>query len=1071
MLFTDLVDSTALLARVGEEEGASTRQALDLIASRSIRKHDGVLVKGTGDGVMAAFASVVDAIDAAVEMQQGVHHRNRAATELTHLRIGISVGEVVHEDGDLFGITVNEAARVCGGADGDHIVVTDMARSLAGTRLSHPLTDPTERELKGLPGSVTTWEVGWTPTAPTSSTTLPGALTDDAPFAGRDHDLVVLSSAWHAVRTGEDRLVLVAGEPGIGKTALAGHLARLAHVDGACVLFGACHDGAVVPFQPFAEALDSYLEVEPFGALGEGAEELARLAPRAFGAPSVQVAVGEVDQHRLFEAVCAWIAELTRNRPVVLVLDDLHWATPPTLAMLRHVVSSRYLTSVLVIGTYRDTDLDRSHPLASMLPELRKRSDTVRVLLRGLTESSIDELVGHYGFTAADGSTAELARALHNETAGNPFFVGEVLRHLRESGAFVERDGQLVAVHETEDLGIPEGVREVLGQRLDRLGPEADTVLRGAAVVGREFPIDLVQAVTGLDEAVVLDVVDRALAARLLLETDRGRLQFSHALVRAALLDEISASRRQRLHRDVAHAMQTAGERDATAISYHLIEAGAVVAPEEIVRAAIAAAEQQAAGTTYDLALGELDRAVDAVGDRTLEGAVEAERLIARGRVLMHAGEVMAARDELDAATTTPGVTPALIVEAALAFHGPARVTTDDDREFALYRRALTLVDAEASPALAARLHANLALGLVTRDDEQREHVARALALAEIADDPLAKRDAARVQFWTSLGVDERSADAAESALRIARSLGSSELVMDDLVLCCIGYGETGRVAPFQERFAEYRRLAESSHSPLRVGFALMVESRLAFGRGDLDASEGAINRAIETTDDEAVLLSWALLTSQLNCYRGRFDEQAAATTAWLEAGMIPVPLRPLGDAGLVIQLAGAGRVDEARALFGTLTEPGLTWLGAPGDWRRIPELSLLATGCFVLDDVDVAPEILALLRPYTSRHLQVSLALDHGPATLALGRLELVCGRLDAAVALLDDAIERSDAADLGLRAAEGRVACALALARRDGPTDHQRAAVLLDSAQQLADERGIVSLQRDLEAVRAVS
>lgn len=666
----------------------------------------------------------------------------------------------------------------------------------------------------------------------------------------------------------------------------------------------------------------------------------------------------------------------------------------------------------------------------------------------------------------------QLAHALHNETAGNPLFVGEVLRHLRESGAFEENDGRLVAVRGTDALGIPEGVREVLGQRLDRLGPEADAVLRCAAVVGREFPVDLVEAVSGLEEAVVLDVVDRALAARLLIEMDRGRLRFSHALVRGALLDEISANRRQRLHREVARAMEAVGRFDATERSYHLIEAGAVVKPAEIVRAAIAASEQQAAGTTYDLALGELDRAMDAVGDRTLEESVAAECLLARGRVLMPAGQVREARDALHAAASTPAVGPEVVIDAALAFHGPSRVTAEDDRELTLYRRALTLVDPDTSPAVAARLHANLALGMVVRDDEQRAHVGRTLELAERTDDPWARRDASRVEFWTSLGVDDdRSIDAAEAAVRFARSMGSSELVMDDLVLCCIGYGGYGDVDAFRARFTEYRELADLSRSPLRIGFALVIESRLALGRGDLDASEAAITLAIETTDDEAVLLSWALLISQLNRYRARFDEQIAATRSWFEAGMIPGPLRPLADAGLVIQLVGAGRIDEARLLFATLTEPGMPWLGAPGDWRRIPELSLLATGCFVLDAVEIAPQLISLLEPYATRHLQASLALDDGPATLALGRLELVRGRLDDAVARLDDAIERSDAADLGLRGAEARVACALALARRDGEGDRARAGTLLDAAQHLADAHGVVALQRDVAQVKSVT
>ncbi|MCB1247726.1 MAG: AAA family ATPase, partial [Acidimicrobiia bacterium] len=623
VLFTDLVDSTALLARVGDEAGASIRQALEQIEVRSINRHDGILVKGTGDGVMAAFTSVVDAIEAAVDIQQRVRRRNHSSEFATDLRIGISVGEVEHDEGDLFGLTVNEAARLCAVADGGEIVISDLVRTLAGSRLHDEVSGPMDHDLKGLPAPVTTWTVRWSPVDPSSEMTLPRGIVADDRFAGRDDDLRVLSESWRDVRSGATAVVMIAGEPGIGKTSLAGHFAARANEDGARVLFGACHDGAVVPFQPFAEAIDGYLTDDPFSSLADGMDELARLVPRSLGVEVTDLPTGEREQYRLFEAVVAWLVELTEQQPVVLVLDDLHWAAAPTVAMLDHVLSARNLERLLVVGTYRDTEVERSHPLASMLAELHKRDAAVRLSLRGLTEVSIADLLEQDGYDTTDGTADRLARVLHDDTAGNPLFLREVLRELRENGSLVEKDGRLSMSRLVDDMGIPQGVRDVIGQRLERLGPDAVPVMRSAAVIGRNFSAGLVQAVSDLDEETVLDVLDRALEARLLRETDRARLQFSHALVRAVLVDEISSGRRQRLHRDVAHALQRARGPDAAAISYHLVEAADVVSPEEVIRAAMAAARQHAAGTTYDLAIAELDRAMAAVEDKAIDGAVE----------------------------------------------------------------------------------------------------------------------------------------------------------------------------------------------------------------------------------------------------------------------------------------------------------------------------------------------------------------------------------------------------------------------------------------------------------------
>src|SRR5262249_20538225 len=197
---------------------------------------------------------------------------------------------------------------------------------------------------------------------------------------------------------------------------------------------------------------------------------------------------------------------------------------------------------LFIIGTYRDTDLDRQHPLMQVLPDLRRLPQVERMVLRGLDEPGLVELLERVGDQPADAQLQQLAAALLAETEGNPLFVGEVLRDLVESGALVRTDGRWAAASALESLELPEGVRAVIGQRLSRLGESANTVLRIAALIGREFDTDLVVEASAADPEAILDAVDRALAAQLLEETERDRYRFTHALVRGVLVDELSSA-------------------------------------------------------------------------------------------------------------------------------------------------------------------------------------------------------------------------------------------------------------------------------------------------------------------------------------------------------------------------------------------------------------------------------------------------------------------------------------------------------------------------------------------------
>ena len=248
-----------------------------------------------------------------------------------------------------------------------------------------------------------------------------------------------------------------------------------------------------------------------------------------------------------------------KQEPLLLILDDLHWADQPTLSLLRHVVTAGASMRVMVVGTYRDSDLSRDHPLTALLADLHRDQGGERMKLTGLGAEDVLALMEAAAGQELDEDGRALAAEITRETAGNPFFAGELLRHLTESGAIVqEEDGRWRLAGDVAKLGLPQSVREVIGRRVDRLGPDARTALSAAAVIGRDFDLDLLLAVLDLPETRLLDLLDEAVAASLLQESSEqaGRFTFTHALVEHTLYEDLGRTRRARLHRRVAQALE-----------------------------------------------------------------------------------------------------------------------------------------------------------------------------------------------------------------------------------------------------------------------------------------------------------------------------------------------------------------------------------------------------------------------------------------------------------------------------------------------------------------------------------
>ena len=586
-------------------------------------------------------------------------------------------------------------------------------------------------------------------------------------LVGRKQELEALARRWSqtqasAAEPGDaSGVLLLAGDPGVGKTRLLAELARSVHDAGAVVLAGRSPADTLAPYQPFIEALRHYLLNVTIGDLRASAREygseLSRLVPELRRRlPELAPAAGEpeTERYRLFEAVVGLLGEITRSTPLLLVLDDLHWADRPSLLLLRHLARAAGEGRFLIVGAYRATDASGGS-FGEMLAELRRDRLVSQLDIGGLDEAEIAELVGlRTGATPS----REFSRALHEETEGNPLFIEEMLRHLAEAGI----DPAGTGAGELGQVGLPEGIKEVISRRLARLDVEAIEWLRIAAVIGRDFDVSLLERVASLDEEKFLQALEEALAAGLIIEVHAsrggGRYGFSHGLVRETLYEGMSAPRRARLHRRVGEALESASaDHQLAALALHFTRAGGPEDDEKAMRYALAAGEQATAMLAHEEAAIHYARALEVL-DRLHPNASQrrCELLLALGEARVRAGEQPEADAALrEAATLARHLQDGgLLARAAIGASGRYVQQSGVDEELiAMLEEALEMTAGERTTVrvlLLARLCS--ALYYSSERERMKQLSAEATALAWELADPEALAVAAGARRRAYLG-------------------------------------------------------------------------------------------------------------------------------------------------------------------------------------------------------------------------------------------------------------------------------------------------------------------------------
>jgi class 3 adenylate cyclase len=1087
VLFTDLVGSTQLASGLTSEEGDALRRAHFSSLREAIAAFGGTEVKNLGDGLMVIFPSASGALSCAVAIQQAVDRDNRRDGRALALRVGLSCGEATREGDDWFGDPVIEAARLCSHAEGHQILAAAAVRVMAGRRSLQVLRSLGQLELKGLPEPIEAFEVGWDPLPQAAFASdqvpLPSRLELAPPIGivGRDTESTVLADAFKRVAGGSGReVVLVAGEPGIGKTTLGAQLAREAFASGACVLLGRCDEEVGVPYAQFVEALGYYVSHAAENTLRahvyQHGANLSKIVPalaeRWGELPVSQIGDPDSERYLLYAAVAGLLGLVSTTDPLVLILEDLQWADKPSLQLLRYLVASEGPNHLLVVGTYRPSELSGGHPLTETLGALRREPGVSSVALGGLDDLGVIQFVEAAARHELDDANVELARALYRETDGNPFFVGEVLRHLSETGAVSQdRTGRWRPREGLENAPLPDSVRQVIASRVAHLGSPAAQVLPVAAVIGREFDLDLLARATERPEDELIDALEGATAAALVGEVADapGRYAFAHALIQHTLYRDMGATRRARAHRRVAEAIEAGCRGEAGArvseLAYHWANATQPVDVMKAVGYARQAAETALAALAPDEAVRHFTTAIGLLaGQPGHDQLLGVDLKIGLATAQRQAGIPAFRETFLDAANEAKrlGATDRL-VRAAL---GNSRdyvsaVGVIDRERVAVLEAALDVMsdqDSTDRALLLAMLCAELAYGSPL--DRRRALADSARAMARRLGDPATLVHVVQLT-WVPLCVpwlqEERLRDSVE-ALALAESLGAGVGLAFAAHIARANAIQGGDFETAARNLEILRKTVERVREPSIHHLLGHVEVAEALFAGEPDRAESLVNATLELgteTGQPDALIFYSAQLAIVRHQQGRLGELAPLLERFAEDN----PGLPFLKGFWALASLEAGDTDQALELLEEASRDEFASVPEDIDW--LDALICFAEVAIELRVERAARSLYDLLAPY-SEQIPYEAILPHPPIALYLGALASLLRRDERPESHFRVASEISDRRQMKFAQARTMLAWGRVLAGRRKPGDPQAALAFIEQARSSARNHGYAMVER---------
>ncbi len=1087
LLITDIVSSTEHLARLGDARWRELLERHGASVHQRVSAAGGQVLSDRGDGFLIAFE------DSAPSVRCAEHLCLDIAGLGVSLRVGLHAGECELLGDQLAGMAIHIAARVSGLAGADEVLVSDAVRELVrGTELE--FSDRGLHELRGVPGTWRIWGLhsaaleaaaGQTQRHDVRVPPLPlppsaSARLSESTLANRTEELERGLAAFERVRAGERRTLLFTGEPGIGKTRLVAELAARLQMSGATVLWGRCDAELAIPYQPFVELLTHYSRFVSADVLAQHrsqfGHELARLVPELGGTAAVPAPApeqsAEENRHVMFAAVHGLLRTAALQRPLAIVLDDLQWADRETLLMLRYVLVSSEAVPALVVGTYTAAQMPAHHGLGDLLAELRRDPSVERIVIEGLASDHVVELARELSHEELDGPAVQLLQTLSDQTGGNPFFLREILRGLRDAGGITRAARVRSASESSSPPWMTSSIRETIIARVARLGERAEHVLAAAAVAGREFDAELLARMLEVDEDELARVLDAAVDAALIDEVPAIGLRYSfvHSLIHPALYAQLGAARRRVLHRRALEALEQllGGEarRDRIGeLAGHALGAVPMVelakAVDYLRQAGQHALEQlapQEATRWFErgLELQEAER------DRAGGDSLRCDLLIGRGIAERQTGDAVFRDTLLEACAIAQRLDDsARMVRAAVAnTRGFVSETGKVDTErVAMLEAALDAVGPGDSPAR-ARLLAVLSSELTFAGDWPRRKALsdESVAIARRLGDPAAVGDVLSLRFitvWTPETLDERLAET-EHGLAIAEENGDQLALLRALHWRAAAAVEAGQLPLASRLVGRQTELAQRLREPTYSWLA-------AYDRATQALMAGLLEEAERSAEDARVIATESGQPEAVAFYAGqliniRFEQGRLGELEPLIAFQVQTnPGIPAFRGALALARAEAGM--HAEALEVLEIDAAEEFSGLPYDSNWLAGMAIYAEACALLDDRRAAAALHRLLSPWVD-HVAFNSATTWGLVERHVGNLERVLGRHEQAEHALRRAADRHAAMAAPVWLARTRVDLARVLLERRG--DSEEAAQLLDQAARTAAELGCASLHR---------
>ncbi len=989
VLVTDLIGSTALRVRLGDRVADQVNQLHERLIRRSVARFGAEVVQWMGDGVQAAFPSASAAVQAALAIQRANERSNARPERLAELtiRAGVGAGEIQVHDDDFTGEPLDDAVSLCERAKDGRILIRPETLDLIGTRL--------ELDVQLLDDQLA--RVHWSQTRPVSEKLgLPAALKTEQqlPFVGRRTPRQRLERALESALGGEGQMVLVRGEAGIGKTRLSAEFAAYALECGAMVLFGSCRSERNMSYAPIAHAFQVWMEsVDDLSSrLGENAGELVRLVPElAEYAPELEAPTesdAETERLRMYDAIGEWLVDASRDEPIVLILDSIHWSGPATLQLIAHILPMLAGARVLLVATVRPDDARAEDLVRSAQEELGPASGEM-LDLKGLELEEISELLSLVKGSEAPAADSSLMHAI---TGGNPLHLNEILR----------------APKEGPDL--PETIQEAMRLHMARLEASQRLVVESAAVLGSEFEARCLAEMLGEVDA-TLEALDAAVAAGILIEADRAalRYRFAHDVTRQTVLDGIGAARTTRLHERAGVAIETVGggEHMLADLARHFAAAVPLGQQEKAVEYSARAAEQAAKRYANESAEALYRQASELLG-RDEDSGRAMDLAIGLGEVLRRLGDPSYRSTLFDAADKAfeQGDGKRMARALITAYRGTFSRAMHVDREYVARLRSAVELVGESDRVTRAQLLALLGVETAWESGgtESRGVMTEAVSIArDVADPHLLASVLARRQWTLFHPFEERLADCEELATLTPRC-ADPLLRFDALGNEGFTRLRAGDRAGLDRAMEGLRSEAASIDQPLVRWMLMLREFPVALMEGRFDFAEECMEEARKL----------GLATAQPDV-----EPQYVVHRFWLDMETQPLELaKPLTQSlsnsyealpaltawsSIALRAAELGLV-EAAPILDAMAQRGFETI--PMDQRWLVTICGFSAAAAHLGDRTTARRLHALLEDHAGLHANV-VFVTLGSVARYVGLLCRCLGDHDAAESHLLRAID----------------------------------------------------------------